>query len=35
MSVSSDSVLVIDDEAQIHRFLGPALEASGFSALRA
>jgi two-component system KDP operon response regulator KdpE len=29
------SVLVIDDEPQIHRFLGPALEAAGYTALRA
>ena len=28
-------ILVIDDEPQIHRFLGPALEASGFEPLRA
>ncbi|MEO3475280.1 response regulator transcription factor [Roseomonas sp. CAU 1739] len=28
-------ILVIDDEPQIHRFLGPALEAAGFAALRA
>lgn len=29
------SILVIDDEPQIHRFLGPALEAAGYAALRA
>lgn len=28
-------VLVVDDEPQIHRFLGPALEAAGFVPLRA
>jgi two-component system KDP operon response regulator KdpE len=28
-------ILVIDDEPQIHRFLGPALEAAGYAALRA
>src|SRR4051812_31441277 len=28
-------VLVIDDEPQIHRFLGPALEAAGYAPLRA
>jgi len=28
-------VLVIDDEPQIHRFLGPALEASGYEHVRA
>lgn len=28
-------VLVIDDEPQIHRFLGPALEAAGFTPIRA
>jgi two-component system KDP operon response regulator KdpE len=29
------AVLVIDDEPQIHRFLGPALEAAGYAPLRA
>jgi two-component system, OmpR family, KDP operon response regulator KdpE len=29
------SVLVVDDEPQIHRFLGPALEAAGYAPLRA
>jgi two-component system KDP operon response regulator KdpE len=29
------TVLVIDDEPQIHRFLGPALDAAGYSPLRA
>ncbi|MDB5373620.1 MAG: DNA-binding response regulator [Belnapia sp.] len=28
-------ILVIDDEPQIHRFLGPALQAAGFEPLRA
>lgn len=28
-------VLVIDDEPQIHRFLGPALEAAGYEPIRA
>jgi len=28
-------VLVVDDEPQIHRFLGPALEAAGYAPLRA
>ncbi|MFZ4407038.1 MAG: response regulator [Paracraurococcus sp.] len=28
-------ILVIDDEPQIHRFLGPALEAAGFAPIRA
>jgi two-component system KDP operon response regulator KdpE len=28
-------VLVIDDEPQIHRFLGPALEAAGYAPLKA
>lgn len=28
-------ILVIDDELQIHRFLGPALDAAGFEPLRA
>jgi two-component system KDP operon response regulator KdpE len=28
-------ILVIDDEPQIHRFLGPALEAAGYAPLRA
>jgi two-component system KDP operon response regulator KdpE len=29
------SVLVIDDEPEIHRFLGPALDAAGYAPLRA
>jgi two-component system KDP operon response regulator KdpE len=28
-------ILVVDDEPQIHRFLGPALEAAGYQPLRA
>jgi two-component system KDP operon response regulator KdpE len=28
-------ILVVDDEPQIHRFLGPALEAAGYEAVRA
>src|SRR4051812_11982778 len=28
-------ILVIDDEPQLHRFLGPALEAAGYEPLRA
>ena len=35
MTVAPLSILVIDDEPQIHRFLGPALEAAGYAALRA
>lgn len=35
MSISTGTILVVDDEPQIHRFLKPALEATGFSALRA
>jgi two-component system KDP operon response regulator KdpE len=31
----SSRILVIDDEPQIHRFLGPALEAAGYAPLRA
>ncbi len=33
--MSATSILVIDDERQIHRFLRPALEASGFDVLTA
>jgi two-component system KDP operon response regulator KdpE len=33
--VSPPRILVIDDEPQIHRFLGPALEAAGYAPLRA
>ncbi len=35
MTAARLPVLVIDDEPQIHRFLGPALEAAGYAALRA
>lgn len=35
MSAHKPRVLVIDDEPQIHRFLGPALEAAGYEPIRA
>ena len=35
MSAHRPRVLVIDDEPQIHRFLGPALEAAGYEPIRA
>ena len=35
MSISRPRILVIDDEPQIHRFLGPALDAAGYEPLRA
>jgi two-component system KDP operon response regulator KdpE len=35
MSAHRPRILVIDDEVQIHRFLGPALEANGCEAVRA
>lgn len=35
MSAGKPRILVIDDETQIHRFLGPALEAAGYTHLRA
>lgn len=35
MSDHKPRVLVIDDEPQIHRFLGPALDAAGYAFLRA
>lgn len=35
MSAAPLAVLVVDDEPQIHRFLGPALEAAGYAPLRA
>jgi two-component system KDP operon response regulator KdpE len=35
MSAHAPRVLVIDDEPQIHRFLGPALEAAGYEPDRA
>lgn len=31
----SGRILVVDDEPQIHRFLGPALQAAGYTPLRA
>jgi two-component system KDP operon response regulator KdpE len=35
MTPSMGTILVVDDEPQIHRFLAPALAASGFLVLRA
>ncbi|MGH6910238.1 MAG: response regulator [Phenylobacterium sp.] len=35
MSAHRPRILVIDDEPQIHRFLGPALEADGYEHVRA
>lgn len=35
MSASRPRVLVIDDEPQIHRFLGPAMDAAGYDYVRA
>ncbi|PTT74063.1 DNA-binding response regulator, partial [Pseudomonas sp. HMWF010] len=35
MSALRQRILVIDDEPQIHRFLGPALDAAGYEPLRA
>lgn len=35
MSAHKPTVLVIDDEPQIHRFLAPALEAAGYAPMRA
>ena len=35
MTAHKPRILVIDDEPQIHRFLGPALEAAGYEPLRA
>ncbi len=35
MSPHRPRILVIDDEPQIHRFLGPALEAAGYEPIRA
>ncbi len=35
MSAHKPRVLVIDDEPQIHRFLGPALDAAGYEHVRA
>lgn len=33
--MNTGNILVVDDEAQIHRFLRPALEAAGYRALQA
>ena len=35
MTAHRPRILVIDDEPQIHRFLGPALDAAGYEPLRA
>jgi two-component system, OmpR family, KDP operon response regulator KdpE len=35
MSAYRPRILVIDDEPQIHRFLGPALDAAGYEPIRA
>ena len=35
MTAFRPRILVIDDEPQIHRFLGPALDAAGYEPLRA
>ncbi len=35
MSPHRPRILVIDDEPQIHRYLGPALEAAGYAPIRA
>jgi len=35
MNISLGTILVVDDEAQIHRFLTPALTASGYTPIRA
>ena len=35
MTTAKPRILVIDDEPQIHRFIGPALEAAGYTPLRA
>ncbi len=35
MSAARPTILVIDDEPQIHRFLSPALDAAGYNARRA
>jgi two-component system KDP operon response regulator KdpE len=35
MSLHPPRILVVDDEPQIHRFLGPALEAAGYEPIRA
>ena len=35
MTAFRPPILVVDDEPQIHRFLGPALDAAGYDAVRA
>ncbi len=35
MSASKPRILVVDDEPQIHRFLGPAMDAAGYDYVRA
>jgi len=35
MNIALGTILVVDDEAQIHRFLTPALAASGYTVVRA
>jgi two-component system KDP operon response regulator KdpE len=35
MNIVTGIILVVDDEPQIHRFLGPALTAAGYTPLRA
>jgi two-component system KDP operon response regulator KdpE len=35
MNISLGTILVVDDEVQIHRFLTPALTASGYTVVRA
>jgi two-component system KDP operon response regulator KdpE len=35
MNISLGTILIVDDEPQIHRFLNPALTASGYASLRA
>lgn len=35
MSAHKPRILVVDDEPQIHRFLGPALDAAGYEPVRA
>ena len=35
MTASRPRILVVDDEPQIHRFLGPALDAAGYAYVRA
>jgi two-component system KDP operon response regulator KdpE len=35
MNIATGIILVVDDEPQIHRFLGPALTAAGYTPLRA